>query len=223
MTKRKSKEKPSDKAPVVKQETPPAKQEYATLEAFESAMMAATGTTDPRATAILLNQVSNSVHPWDTKSLVAMISGVVPNDALEGMLATQMVTCHNAAMECMRRAHIAEQTFEGRKLNLTFADRFLRTFTAQAEALAKYRGKGQQKVTVEHVHVHQGGQAIVGNVTQGGGGHETGNEGTTTSQRAIEVAGESITLRFADGAEVWGEVQEHGEALPATSNAERTL
>ena len=26
------------------------------------------------------------------------------------------------------------------------------------------RGKGQQKVTVEHVHVHPGGQAIVGTV-----------------------------------------------------------
>jgi hypothetical protein len=32
------------------------------------------------------------------------------------------------------------------------------------EALSRHRGKGQQKVTVEHVHVHAGGQAIVGNV-----------------------------------------------------------
>jgi hypothetical protein len=31
------------------------------------------------------------------------------------------------------------------------------------------RGKGgQQKVTVEHVHVHQGAQAIVGNTGMGG-------------------------------------------------------
>jgi hypothetical protein len=34
----------------------------------------------------------------------------------------------------------------------------------QVEALQRYRGKGQQKVTVEHVHVHAGGQAIVGAV-----------------------------------------------------------
>jgi len=39
----------------------------------------------------------------------------------------------------------------------------------QVEALQRYRGKGQQKVTVEHVHVHAGGQAIVGAVTPGGG------------------------------------------------------
>jgi hypothetical protein len=41
-------------------------------------------------------------------------------------------------------------------------------------SLARYRGKGQQKVIVEHVHVHSGGQAIVGAVNShpppGGGG-----------------------------------------------------
>ena len=45
-----------------------------------------------------------------------------------------------------------------------------RTFTAQVEALKKYRSNGQQTVTVEHVTVNEGGQAIVGHVDQGGGG-----------------------------------------------------
>ena len=36
-------------------------------------------------------------------------------------------------------------------------------------ALGKHRGKGQQKVTVEHVHVHDDGQAVVGNVERPGG------------------------------------------------------
>jgi hypothetical protein len=48
--------------------------------------------------------------------------------------------------------------------------KLLQTFAAQTEALQRYRGKGQQKVTVEHVHVHTGGQAIVGSVSQSGGG-----------------------------------------------------
>jgi len=34
----------------------------------------------------------------------------------------------------------------------------------QIEVLEKRRGRGQQKVTVEHVHVNVGGQAIVGNI-----------------------------------------------------------
>jgi hypothetical protein len=39
------------------------------------------------------------------------------------------------------------------------------------EALDKHRRGGNQKMTVEHVHVHEGGQAIVGNVNQGRGGN----------------------------------------------------
>ncbi len=44
------------------------------------------------------------------------------------------------------------------------------TYAALLDALNRHRGKGQQKVTVEHVHVHEGGQAIVGNVESRGGG-----------------------------------------------------
>ena len=41
--------------------------------------------------------------------------------------------------------------------NGNLAVKLLRTFAAQTEALQRYRGKGQQKVTVEHVLVHTGG------------------------------------------------------------------
>ena len=46
-----------------------------------------------------------------------------------------------------------------------------RSFAVLLEALNRHRGKGQQKVTVEHVTVNAGGQAIVGAVaTPGRGG-----------------------------------------------------
>lgn len=76
-------------------------------------------------------------------------------------------------MECYRRAMIGEQTFEGRRENLAQANKLSRTHAALLEALNRHRGKGQQKVTVEHVHVHAGGQAVVGMVAapgQPGGG-----------------------------------------------------
>jgi hypothetical protein len=37
------------------------------------------------------------------------------------------------------------------------------------DALNHHRGKGQQKITVEHVHIHSGGQAVVGVVAPRGG------------------------------------------------------
>ena len=87
-------------------------------------------------------------------------------------MAAQLVAAHNAAMECYRRAMIAEQTFEGRRENLSQATKLSRTWATLLDALNKHRGKGQQKVTVEHVHVHSGGQAVVGTIERpGGGGH----------------------------------------------------
>jgi hypothetical protein len=84
------------------------------------------------------------------------------------MIAAQMIAAHSAAMECYRRAMLSEQTLEGRRENLSQANKLSRTYTLLLEALNRHRGKGQQKVTVEHVHVHEGGQAIVGHVEQGG-------------------------------------------------------
>jgi hypothetical protein len=88
----------------------------------------------------------------------------------------QLIAAHNAAMECYRRAMIGEQTFEGRRENLAQANKLSRTYAALLEALNRHRGKGQQKVTVEHVHVHAGGQAVVGVVGTPGGGDQPKSE-----------------------------------------------
>jgi hypothetical protein len=96
------------------------------------------------------------------------------------MIAAQMIAAHSAAMECYRRAMLSEQTLEGRRANLSQANKLSRTYASLLEALNRHRGKGQQKVTVEHVHVHEGGQAIVGQV-EGGGGSSKKDESTPCS------------------------------------------
>ena len=101
---------------------------------------------------------------------VAALIGIGPKDEIEAMIAAQLLAAHNAAMECYRRAMIRDQTFEGHCENLTQANKLSRTYAVLLDALNRHRGKGHQKVTVEHVHVHEGGQAIVGNVETPGGG-----------------------------------------------------
>jgi len=105
----------------------------------------------------------------ELKAAPAGLMGIAPRDELEGMLAVQMFACHNAAMKCYQRAMNTEQTLDQGNFNLSQANRLSRTYASLLEALNRHRGKGQQKVTVEHVNVHEGGQAIVGNVQQGGG------------------------------------------------------
>lgn len=99
---------------------------------------------------------------------VAALMGIAPKDEIEGMMAAQLVAAHNATMECHRRAMLRDQTFEGRRENLNHANKLSRTFATLVEALNRPRGKGQQKVTVEHVHVHAGGQAVVGMIDASG-------------------------------------------------------
>lgn len=99
-------------------------------------------------------------------------------DELEAMMATQMFAAHNAAMECYRRAMIPAQPTQARDLNLNQANKLSRTMATLMEAMSRHRGKAtQQKVTVEHVHVYQGGQAAFGQFTApqpgGGGASET--------------------------------------------------
>jgi hypothetical protein len=95
---------------------------------------------------------------------VGALVGIEPKDEIEGMIAAQLIAAHCAAMECYRRAMVSEQTFEARHENLRQATKLSRASAALIETPNRHRGKGQQKVTVEHVHVHSGGQAIVGTV-----------------------------------------------------------
>ncbi|UPJ69513.1 hypothetical protein IVB23_26290 [Bradyrhizobium sp. 191] len=128
----------------------------------------------------LCNQVINSgwfrEHmPVDERgdrqtAILAFLASVNPGDAVEGMMAAQLYASHAASMECYRRAMLPGQSVEAKQINLTLAAKLTKANAAQVEALKKYRSKGQQKVIVEHVHVYQGGQAIVGQVTPGGAG-----------------------------------------------------
>jgi hypothetical protein len=45
------------------------------------------------------------------------------------------------------------------------AAKLLRAHCMQVETFRRLRGSGEQNIRVEHVHVHEGGQAIVGAVT----------------------------------------------------------
>jgi hypothetical protein len=93
-----------------------------------------------------------------------------PRNAIEASLAAQMTATGEAGLMFMHRATRPDQTAEGVDLNVARATRLMRLHLAQIEAMQKLKGTAcQQKVTVEHVHVHEGGQAIVGAVAAGVG------------------------------------------------------
>ena len=113
-------------------------------------------------------------HKSQFSAAVVAMCAFKPADEIEGMIAAQAVAMHHASMECSRRAMIPEQPFEITQGYRKAAANMSRTFTELLSALDRKRGKGgQQRVIVEHVNIHAGGQAIVGNLAPGaptGGG-----------------------------------------------------
>lgn len=96
---------------------------------------------------------------------LSTIKGLAPQDPCETMLAVQMAAVHEATLAVARRLPRVE-TIEQQNSAEQALSKLARTFTSQMEALKRYRSKGEQRVTVQHVAVNEGGQAIVGNVTQ---------------------------------------------------------
>jgi hypothetical protein len=97
--------------------------------------------------------------------MIAMMKSIKPRDSVEAMLVAQMVSVHVMAMRCAHHLasaeDVAQQDSAGRALG-----RLARTFPAQIEALNRYRSHGGSAITVQNVSVGDGGNAIVGNVTQ---------------------------------------------------------
>jgi hypothetical protein len=138
---------------------------------------------DDTLNALWLKNSDEKTRDEQRMAAVAGLIGIGPRDELEGMMAAQLIAAHNAVMDCYRRAMIGEQTFEGRRESLNQANKLSRTFTQLIGALNRHCGKGQQKVTVEHVHVHSGGQAVVGVVEPTAGGHRSKPEGPFHAKR----------------------------------------
>lgn len=132
-------------------------------------LLEATGSTDPDFSSTLLTQVLATFSSEDPERCgnftCALMHGFRPRDETEGVLIAQMTGTHNLIMDYMRHAVIPGQFFKAANDYTDRAYKLMNIFLKQLEALQKYRGKtSQQKVIVEHVHIHEGGQAVVGNI-----------------------------------------------------------
>ncbi len=134
-------------------------------------LMEALGTTDHDFPNQFLSLLANAgsqgpeIDAGKINFMLSIVKGIGPRDQIEAMLAAQMAAVHIATMTFARRLAHVENTVQQDSAERAF-NKLARTFAAQMETLKRYRVGGEQKVTVQHVTVGHGGQAIVGNVTQ---------------------------------------------------------
>ena len=166
--------------------------------------------------ALWLSNSDAAERDRQLSATVAALVGIAPKDELEGMMATQLIAAHHATMECYRLAILNGQTFEVWRESLNQANKLSRTWATLLDALNKHRGKGQQKVTVEHVHVHAGGQAVVGNVERPGGGGGGKSEEQPRAKENIQA------IAHAPEPPMWRQDPER-DAVPVTRDGEWPL
>ena len=149
---------------------------------------------------------------------LALVAAVNAENELEAALAIQMAGVHSLACEMLGRARQTDRTdhialYGGLAVKLT------RTFTLQAETLAKLRTGGRQTVEVKHVHVN--GNAVVGDVHGAGGGVLAGIGGQPHAQALTHAPGAPCPPLRGDHAGKKALPLACGEGKEAMPNARR--
>jgi hypothetical protein len=131
-------------------------------EAAIARAMNALGITSGDLAESLVRQIVNTTHlqpasaPVDADNLnaaLAAVTGIGPQDEAEAMLAAQMVGVHWTVMKLLSQiGTTGDRALVNEAGNL--AVKLLRTYTAQLEALKRYRSAGEQRVVVQHQHVN---------------------------------------------------------------------
>jgi len=100
--------------------------------------------------------------------LLSVIEGMELRDMIDAMLASQMAMMQPVIAGSARRLHRAIDAATYSYEANTFA-KLVRTFGTLTEAFTRHRSGGGPNVSVGHVSISEGGQAIVGNVMQNQG------------------------------------------------------
>ncbi len=83
---------------------------------------------------------------------------------MQNMLVTQLLGVHELQQRLLAYATRSMHDPERGQYYINALTKLSNVFINQVSLLHKLQGNSQQKVVVEHLHINQGGQAIVGQV-----------------------------------------------------------
>ena len=131
-------------------------------EKIVEALHQASGSFDPLIAERILTDVayglSDDTHELRINAASAILSALKPKDETEALLLGQFFALHDSGMRCLRNANSQEMFYHIERL-FSLATKLLNTANQTMQAVLKYRSGGQQ--TVQVIHVHNEGQAIV--------------------------------------------------------------
>jgi hypothetical protein len=137
-------------------------------EIQRATICAATGTASEDYGRMILGQtVSGFFHgnQYDvttiTNATQEALLAMDPADVYEGMLCSHLLVLHDHCMRYMSICAIPGKTQQVIDMYTNMAMKLMRMYNETLDVLNRHRRKGEQKVTVQHVNVNNGGQAVV--------------------------------------------------------------
>lgn len=139
-----------------------------------------TATTDSEIAAEIMCKGSNAMpnkseFGRNTNIVLQSLADSEPKDATEARFCAQSTVLYSQGMQYLSRAEGADMLCH-KEFYMKCAIKLLRLHNETIEALNKYRRGGEQRCVVLHVHVNDGGKAVVGGVFNEGGGEEKSAE-----------------------------------------------
>ncbi len=132
-------------------------------ESLKKALKRTTGTDDPNVGERILHLAANGLtaqrHDLRINHASSLLPALHPKDETEALLLGQFLALQDSGLKCLRLANLPEQGFYHEEKLFLLANKLLNTANQTIQTLLKYRSGGQQ--TVQVVHVHNEGQAIV--------------------------------------------------------------
>ena len=99
---------------------------------------------------------------------LAFIESAKPQSEMEAALIMQMACTHSATMSIFSRYGGDFGGEHSMAAGASALSRMLRAYATQFEAFHRLRKGGTQVVRVEHVHIHEGAQAVIGTISSAG-------------------------------------------------------
>jgi len=175
-------------------------------DGWRAQLMAAFGTTSETVAHVeveriakALRQRDGKIDPAELDTVIAIVSDQQPKNELEAMVICQMAVTHALAMRSLGNLNRSNE-IQQQDSNALAVARLTKAFASQVDALAKLRRGGEQRVVVEHVHIHAGAQAIVGAVS-----HTGGPRALIENQGQPHATNDAGAIVASNGQEMWSQ------------------
>lgn len=134
-----------------------------TEKSLKDAVKRTTGSADFSQGELIINKVSRGMaadkQEVRLNDVCTLLPVLGPKDETEALLLGQFLALQDSGMKCLRLANLPEQGFYHEERLFALGVKLLNTANQTMQTVLKYRSGGQQ--TVQVVHVHNEGQAIV--------------------------------------------------------------